>query len=498
MNESLLLNEPAGRSICFLPAFSDPQEWVRTIIAFANGVGGDLFIGMNDAPREVTGVPEKELFAWEEKILKTVSTQCAPAILPQVSFLRIAELAVVKITVVKGSEPPYHLVEKGVEDGTYIRFGTTNRLADGDYIAALKRQRLHHSFDRESYPQVKTRDLDIESFKRMYLEKNSEFVTASLLRRMGLTLDSDDDTVPTNALVLLSDGQIKEGLFPSAIIECMRFRGNDSSECIDEKVIATNIAEQPEAAYQFILGHIHMGTRLDGLYSIPRWEYPVKAIREALYNAVIHRDYALKDLPVRVFVYDDRIEICSPGLPLSSIRFDATAITQVAIRNKQIYTVFQRLGLIDRWGEGLSIMTDELLEYPEIGIKREESDLYFRLTFGKGIKKEDRIQLEVVPDYKQELFQSLNTTLSFERDRETLYSSILRKLLHSELSRKQLSQKMKQKTISGQLNKIITRLLNDGLIGRTIEEKPNHPYQKFRITEKGRIFVDLLNNKKKR
>lgn len=150
-----------------------------------------------------------------------------------------------------------------------------------------------------------------------------------------------------------------------------------------KKSITTNIATQAEEAYNFVLRHINKGATVEGVYTVSRWEYPVKAIREVIRNAVVHRDYSLTGKDVKVAVYDDMVEITSPGLLPPSIDYAAMESRQSDARNKVIAPVFKRLGIIDQWGNGLKLIADELKAYPTIELRWKEVGLSFQVQFVK-------------------------------------------------------------------------------------------------------------------
>lgn len=145
-------------------------------------------------------------------------------------------------------------------------------------------------------------------------------------------------------------------MFHFAKVECARFKGTGSEEFIDQKSIYSNISTQAEEAYNFVLRHINKGATVEGVYTVSRWEYPVKAIREVIRNTIVHRDYSLTGKDVKVAVYDDMIEITSPGLLPPSIDYSAMESRQSDARNKIIAPVFKRLGVIDQWRNGLKLI----------------------------------------------------------------------------------------------------------------------------------------------
>ena len=145
--------------------------------------------------------------------------------------------------------------------------------------------------------------------------------------------------------------------------------------------ITTSIGLQAEEAYSFILRHINKATKVEGVYSISRWEYPIKAIREIVRNAIVHRQYSLIGKDIKIAIYDDMVEITSPGLLPPSIDFSEMESRQSDAVNKVIDPVFKKLGIIDQWGNGLKLVADEMKEYPDIQLCWKEVDLSFQIQF---------------------------------------------------------------------------------------------------------------------
>ena len=451
------------------------------MVAFANDAGGDLYIGVADDPREVVGLDEDKLMTIEEKVSNIIFDCCYPAILPEIKFISVEDKHLVQVTVFRGSTPPYYLKEKGKLQGTFIRVGSTNRLADETLISELERRKRNISFDSEIIPDKPATELNIDSFKAIFKEKTGEEISEQTLKKLDLVKKMQGVEYPTNALILFSDDPLRTSLFHYAKVECARFKGISSEEFIDQKSITTNIATQAEEAYNFVLRHINKGATVEGIYTVSRWEYPVKALREVIRNAVVHRDYSLTGKDVKVAIYDDMVEITSPGLLPPSIDYAAMECRQSDARNKVIAPIFKRLGIIDQWGNGLKLIADEMKEYLNIELRWREVGLSFQVQFVKldYLKKQERVE-----QIKQELQQELQKT--------TLYSEVLRCLMNNILSRQGISNALGQKKVSGQLNKVIQKLIAGHLIERTIPDNPNHPAQKFQLTERGRIFLSLL------
>ena len=182
--------------------------------------------------------------------------------------------------------PPYHLKEKGKLQGTYIRVGSSNRLADETIISELERRKRNVSFDSELVSEKPADSMKTDSFNFIFSEKTGEELSKQTLKKLELTKEYHGVIYPTNALVLFSDDELRNSLFHFAKVECARFKGISSEEFIDQKSIRANIALQSEEAYNFVLRHINKGAIVEGVYTLSRWEYPVKAIREVIRNAL--------------------------------------------------------------------------------------------------------------------------------------------------------------------------------------------------------------------
>jgi predicted HTH transcriptional regulator len=235
-NLKQIITYPEGRRLEFKENLPEHADLAKSIIAFANDAGGDLYIGVKNEPREIVGLPEDDLMALEEQVSNIIFDRCYPTILPSITFLTEDDKHLIKVSIYPGSMPPYHLKDKGKLKGTYIRVGSTNRLADEPIIAELERKKRNISFDSEIVPEKLALELNIEPFKAMFKEKTGETLDQQALHKLELVKTVQDTTYPTHALVLFSDDSIRNSLFHYAKVECARFKGTQSEEFIDQKV----------------------------------------------------------------------------------------------------------------------------------------------------------------------------------------------------------------------------------------------------------------------
>ena len=124
---SEILKQPEGRKLEFKETLPSKADLTKTIISFANDAGGEFYLGIKDKPREVSGLNENDLTELEEKISNIIHDNCNPVILPEISCLIYKGKHIIKTQIYKGSNPPYYLKNKSVEEGTYIRVGSSNR-----------------------------------------------------------------------------------------------------------------------------------------------------------------------------------------------------------------------------------------------------------------------------------------------------------------------------------------------------------------------------------
>lgn len=375
-----LIQQPEGRNIEFKEAMPKKVDLNKTVVAFANDAGGILILGIKDKPRTVVGIPEEELFELEEKISTSIHDTCAPVILPDISFMKVEGKHILVVKIAKGNNPPYHIKVKGVEQGTYIRVGSSNRLAGREMIEELKRKRSNISFDSLPVYDKQLTELDFHSFRDHFQKNAGEKLTQTILKKLNLIYQEQESYFPTNALILLSDDELKQKIFPYSKVECARFKGAAPGNFIDQKTIDGPLSVQVEQAYQFVLRHISQGSEYEGVYRKDRWEYPIIALREIIRNSIIHRDYALKGKDIKIAVFDDKVEITSPGNLLPTVDFNDMESGQSDIRNKTLAPVFKKLGIIEQWGNGLQLIAEDLKQYPEINFRWSQPGLGFRVA----------------------------------------------------------------------------------------------------------------------
>ena len=391
------LDQPESRRLEFKENFPKGEQVARTAVAFANGAGGKIVFGVKDAPREVVGIPDDQLFSLEEKIVNCIFDRCTPDIVPEVYIQTAEGKSLLVAEIHPGSQKPYGIKRDGGSPEIFIRAGASNRKASPDTIDALVRQRRRISFDALTVHGCPVDEVDLSAFIRDFEARTGRKLGQPQLFNLGLFQKESKGLFPTNAALLLSDAAARKRFFGYAKIECARFKGTNKQVFLDQATVDTPIHAAVEPCMAFIKKNIALGATIGEVYREDRWEYPLEAIREALVNAIIHRDYAVAGADIKVAIYDDMLEITSPGPLPDTLPVEELGTGRSEIRNRVLAPIFKELKLIEAWGSGIQKMRQELADYPEIELVLKEAGHVFQAQF---IKKDSRLQPESRPETK--------------------------------------------------------------------------------------------------
>lgn len=345
----------------------DSKKYMKTIVAYANTSGGKIIIGVDDETREIVGVDPNSVFRIMDKIANAVSDMCMPQIVPDISFQTVEGKCIVQIEIYPGQNRPYYLRNLGKENGTYIRVAGTSRPADEAVLKDLEYQGAGKSFDEMVNIETDFNEKDAQklcSDIRTYMAESAELplnkvrdVTFTNLENWGILKKRGKAYLSTNAFVLLT-----KNTFRFAKIQCALFKGENRAVFIDRREFDGPVYEQIEEAFRFVLKHINLGAEIKGIVRKDKYELPPESIREAIINAVCHRCY-LDHSCVQAAVYDNRVEITSPGMLYGGLTVEQMKAGRSKIRNVCIAEVFSRMGIIEQWGTGIQRMIQGCKEY---------------------------------------------------------------------------------------------------------------------------------------
>lgn len=367
--EKIILNGLEGRRLEFKASFPMDNKIAKTAIAFSNGVGGKIILGVRDTTREVVGIEEQNIFKLEEQISQSIFDNCYPTIIPELTIHTYKNKTLIVVTIYPGNDVPYFLKTKGRKSGVYIRVGSSNRIANDELIAELERRKRHISFDSLPVLDYQNDLPELKSFKRFYQDKTGRELGKENLLSMELLKQERETIFPTNALLLLAEKETRKIYFPFAQIECARFKGVSTAEIIDQSSCDASIILQAEEAIKFIKRNIAKFSTIGDIYRNDKWEYPLEAIREAVINAIIHRDYSILGSDIKIAIFDDMLEITSPGTLMPSFDLNDMSNNPSEIRNKILAPIFKSCSLIEKWGSGFKKILEQMKNYPELELK---------------------------------------------------------------------------------------------------------------------------------
>ena len=231
--------------------------------------------------------------------------------LPDIEILPWRSTNLLAVQVYPSPSRPHYLKAAGIEAGVYVRVGSTNRRADDELVAELRRTSLGKSFDEQALPALDSEAVDFTAASEC-------FATVRTLKRrdletLRLLVSHQGRKVPSIGGLLLF-GRDREAHFPDAWIQAGRFAGTDKTNIVDSAALHGPLPKVIEAAIQFVQKHGLHGFDIGAVRRTDHWSLPPVALREAIINAVVHAAYAQRGAPLRVSIFDDRVEVESPGL----------------------------------------------------------------------------------------------------------------------------------------------------------------------------------------
>ena len=314
------------------------EDIKNTIIAFANCDGGTLYIGVND-DGTACGVDNVD-----DTMLR-VTNAIRDSVRPDVTMFvecdndLMEEKPIIRVTVQRGTARPYYLHGKGIRpEGVFVRQGaSTVPATDATILNMIKET------SGDSYEEARSLEQHLTFSKAAdFFEKRKiEFGKAQM---RTLHLIGDDDTY-TNLAFLFSDQC-------THMIKLAAFEGSKKSVFKDRRELSGSLLEQMEEAFNYIDRYNRTRAEFSGLDRLDMRDYPPEAIREALLNAIVHRDYSFSGATL-ISIFEDRIEFVTIGGLVKGITLDDVKLGISVLRNQHLANIFYRLRLIEAYGTGI-------------------------------------------------------------------------------------------------------------------------------------------------
>ena len=374
-----------------------PKSWLKTVSAFANGLGGTLIFGISDKD-EIMGLDNYKKDS--ENISEIIKTKIEP--LPKVTLKHylIEDKNIIILFVHSGKETPYYFTEGGHQTA-YIRLGNESIPAKNNDLINLILKGKNRSYDSLE-TNIKKDNVSFTKLKSLYYLKTGNEFTNSDLESFGLV---NKDSFLTNAGALLAD----EPIIKHSRIFCTRWNGLDMTSGIEEALndseFEGSILLLLQNAENFIKVNTKKKWKKGNESRIEMPDYPERAIQEVLVNAIIHRDYAVIGSEIHIDIYDDRIEIYSPGGMFDGSFIQEQNIMEISSlrRNPIIADLFNRIHLMERRGSGLKKIissyknTINYTQEKEVEFKSTQKDfkvILKNLNYKVAIKSGDKVAIK--------------------------------------------------------------------------------------------------------
>ncbi|MCP1100797.1 ATP-dependent DNA helicase RecG [Aequitasia blattaphilus] len=393
-----------------IPARS--EKYMKTVVAFANGKGGKLIFGVENNTWKVTGFTKEEVFQKMDAITNAIFDSCEPKITPNVGVQEVDGKAIIEVEILPGMPRPYYIRSQGILDGTYIRVSGTTRHAERYQVQELILEGQNRHYDCEPVEDLTLTEEDITklcaNMKEMAIRNAvSEVekakvrdVTKNTLLSWGVLSEKDGAVIPTNAYALLTGrAQVQP------VVQCGIFKGSDRAYFVDRREFKGSIQDQMEAAFQYVLEKINRGMTIQGVQRQDMYELPLDSVRELIANSIAHRSY-LEPGNIQIALFDNRLEVTSPGMLLNGVSIAKMKEGYSKIRNRAIANAFSYMKIIEKWGSGIPRIIRECKEY---GLPEPEF-LDFDGDFRVNMFRQTTSNVKGISDTKNETNDTKNDT----------------------------------------------------------------------------------------
>jgi len=457
-------------------------EAAKTVCGMLNNLGGYVFFGVNDQT-ELVGqdVSDKTLRDLTHEFQKI-----EPPVFPEITTAPLENDKTVIAVTVPGGGGPY------TYDGRpCIRLGSSTMvMPKGEYEKKLL-EKMHATsrWENQVAAQLRLEDLDHneiirtveEAVRRHRLDDPGVRTPLDLLRGLGLLDENDRLLNAAAALFLLPEKCLPS--FPQCQLRLARFKGLDKTEFLDNRKEFGNAFSLLIKAQRFFRDHLPIAGRIEpGVFErVDEPLFPPDALREALANALCHRDYSEFGGSVSVALFDDRLEVASPGeLPFGLTPEQLKKPHSSRPWNPLMANVFYRRGIIETWGRGTLKIIDLLdkagLPTPEFFNQAGSFVVIFRIPEEKWLTPQDTPQ--VTPHDAPQVEQLLEICIQ-------------------PLSRQEMQDRLGLKDREHFRKYYLKPALDAGLIEQTIPQTPKSKFQKYRLAQAGRNYLQNMKKGKK-
>ncbi|MFH2106348.1 MAG: ATP-binding protein [Candidatus Micrarchaeota archaeon] len=354
-------------------SFHSSQEFSKIMCALANTYGGVILVGVNSV-KTIIGIQE-DVDAVQQKISASAQAVSSPVI-PTVEVVQVDGKDIIAVTIQKAIDNTFHTFQGVI----YVKVGSTLKKIEGNQMVDFLRAKQILCFDET--PNSRTiEEIDIEKVRQyLKIRRQQEFLDVHSLEDflVSMQLATKDGELRIKNATLLFFAKNPVMLYPQIEIKLVRFEGIEPVKIVSHELVQADLIESIERSLAFIKSNLPRSIEIKGdAKREEKYQYPIEVVREAIVNAVAHRDYFSKD-SIQIYLFDDRIEITNPGSLPQGLTKELFGTISVR-RNPITYRLLRDYGYVEGLGSGVPRMINGMREYglqdPEFGIY----ELFFRV-----------------------------------------------------------------------------------------------------------------------
>jgi len=471
----IIVEEGEGYRIEFKEKLSDLD---REMVSFANASGGRIFLGITDEGK-IKGITINNAL---KSRVQDIANNCDPAI--KILLEEFEDILIIHVR--EGSDKPYRCT-----GGFYTRTGPNSQKLNRDQIVAFIQAEGKVRYDELIKREFKDKDIDREKIDRfLKMSGISKVLDRPLLyKNLGIG-EIQEGRVYYNNLALLFFAKNLNDFYYHTVVTCALYQGREKAVVLDRKDYNSDLVSNVDLAMNFIRQYLPLRYEFTGELArkeIP--QLPYEALREALINAVIHRDYFEKGANVMVEMFGDRIEITNPGGLVKGLTPENFGKISM-LRNPGIANLFQRIDYIEKMGTGIERIRRALKEAKVPQVQYELMPSFVKAVFQRPeevseIATQEKTQEAQVEAQEAQVEAQLLDFTAMDK-------GILKACKDMPKTGRELVITAGYETRTGNLKRSLAKLISMGFIEMTIPSKPRSSKQRYKLTEKGKRLLPGL------
>ena len=336
----------------------------KTCVAFANGTGGKIIIGIDDKSRQIIGIDDNLRNRLYDEFPNSIYDATSPSLLVEIYGQSFGKVSIMIIEIPSSIKKPVFIKSEGLPRGVYLRAGSSTRKANAEYIEELMRENKRIYFDEESVHAdigILSGTLIKNIFGKIDLKR---LVSEKIISPLPTNPKKNHPTIA--GTLALCD--VPHLYIPEAVVHCTRFHGVEGREIIQTEEIQGCLEKQIGNSFELVKSWLMRDYKLTGTKLQGKLFIPEVALREVIVNALLHRKYWVPGA-VKIALYDNRLEVFSPGNFPGLVSLDNLGDGTTYLRNPHLVRLARRFGIIEKLGTGIKLILDSCRD---AGLKKPE------------------------------------------------------------------------------------------------------------------------------